>query len=105
MRNGKLIVLEFNELTPRLMSQFIDEGVLPNFARLRQESATYLTDAGENPPNLEPWIQWVTAHCGVPFVQHQVFNLGDASRATIPPSRQGIGRSNETERWDEISEP
>ena len=84
MRNGKLIVLEFNELTPRLMSQFIDEGVLPNFARLRQESATYLTDAGENPPNLEPWIQWVTAHCGVPFVQHQVFNLGDASRATVP---------------------
>jgi hypothetical protein len=66
------------------MSQFIDEGVLPNFARLRQESAAYLTDAGENPPNLEPWIQWVTAHCGVPFAQHQVFNLGDASRATVP---------------------
>ena len=85
MRDGnKLIVLEFNELTPRIMSQFIDEGVLPNFARLRRESATYLTDAGEDPPNLEPWIQWVTAHCGVPFSQHKVFNLGDATRANIP---------------------
>src|SRR5262249_52902597 len=82
--DNKLIVLEFNELTPRLMSQFIDEGVLPNFARLRRESATYLTDAGEDPPNLEPWVQWVTAHCGVPFSQHQIFNLGDATSTTIP---------------------
>jgi hypothetical protein len=81
---NKLIVLEFNELTPRLMSQFIDEGSLPNFARLRLESATYLTDAGEDPPRLDPWIQWVTAHCGVPFSEHQIFNLGDATKATIP---------------------
>jgi hypothetical protein len=80
----KLIVLEFNELTPRLMSQFIDEGMLPGFARLRLESATYLTDAGEDAPKLDPWIQWVTAHCGVPFAEHQIFNLGDATKATIP---------------------
>jgi hypothetical protein len=79
-----LIVLEFNELTPRLMSQFIDEGILPNFARLRLESATYLTDAGEDPPMLDPWIQWVTAHCGVPFSEHQIFNLGDATKVSIP---------------------
>jgi hypothetical protein len=81
---NKLIVLEFNELTPRLMSQFIDAGVLPNFARLRRESATFLTDAGEDPPKLDPWIQWVTAHCGVPFAEHQIFNLGDATKASIP---------------------
>jgi hypothetical protein len=81
---NKVLILEFNELTPRLISQFIDEGVLPNFARLRQESATYLTDAGEDPPNLNPWIQWVTAHCGVPFSQHKVVNLGDAAKAGIP---------------------
>jgi hypothetical protein len=58
---NKLIILELNELTPRLMSQFIDEGVLPNFAWLRRESATYVTDAGEDAPYLEPWIQWVTS--------------------------------------------
>jgi hypothetical protein len=81
---NKLIVLEFNELTPRLMTQFIDEGVLPNFARMRRESAVYLTDAGEDPPNLNPWIQWVTAHCGVPASQHQVINLGDATKAAVP---------------------
>jgi hypothetical protein len=81
---NKLIILELNELTPRLMSQFIDEGVLPNFARLRRESATYVTDAGEDAPYLEPWIQWVTAHQGVPLSQHQVVNLGDATKSTAP---------------------
>lgn len=81
---NRLIVLEFNELTPRLMSQFIDEGVLPNFARLRRESATYVTDAGEDPPHLNPWIQWVTAHSGVPVAQHQVTHLGDATKAPVP---------------------
>jgi hypothetical protein len=34
------------------MSQFIDERVMANFPRLRRESATYLTDAGEDPPAL-----------------------------------------------------
>jgi hypothetical protein len=81
---NKLIILELNELTPRLMSQFIDEGALPNFARLARESATYVTDAGEDPPYLNPWIQWVTAHSGVPFSQHQVENLGDASKSAAP---------------------
>jgi hypothetical protein len=93
---NRLIVLEFNELTPRLMSQFIDEGVLPNFARMRGESATYLTDAGEDPPNLEPWIQWVTAHCGVPFSEHRIFNLGDATKATVPQIWEVISDSGGT---------
>lgn len=81
---NKLIVLEFNELTPSLMTQFIEEGVLPNFARMRRESAVYLTDAGEDPPNLNPWVQWVTAHSGVPASRHQVINLGDATKAMVP---------------------
>jgi hypothetical protein len=97
MSNGnRLILLEFNELTPRLMSRFIDEGVLPNFARLRRESATYLTDAGEDPPNLEPWIQWVTVHCGVPFAEHCVLNLGDASQAAVPRIWEVISDSGGT---------
>jgi hypothetical protein len=93
---NKLIVLEFNELTPRLMSQFIDAGTLPNFARLRLESAAYLTDAGEDPPNLEPWIQWLTAHCGAPFSEHRVFNLGDATNASVPQVWEVISENGGT---------
>jgi hypothetical protein len=85
----KLILLELNELSPDLMSRFIDEGELPNFHRLRAQSTLYTTDAGEDPPNLEPWIQWITVHTGVPFAEHQVFHLGDAEEKLRFP---GIGQ-------------
>ena len=85
----KLIVLELNELSPDLMREFIEAGDLPNFQRLRDESTLYTTDAGEDPPNLEPWIQWITVHTGVPFSEHQIFHLGDAEEKLSYP---GIGR-------------
>lgn len=44
----KLILLELNELSPDLMSRFIDEGKLPNFRRLRTQSTLYTTDACGN---------------------------------------------------------
>lgn len=83
MRN-RTIVLEFNELTPSLMERFIREGQLPNFARLREESHVYVTDAEEQPPNLEPWIQWVTAHTGLSFKEHGIFDLGDGHKLSYP---------------------
>ncbi|HMH27528.1 MAG TPA: hypothetical protein VK580_03020 [Steroidobacteraceae bacterium] len=78
------ILLEFNELTPSLMWRFMSEGRLPNFSRLFKESHTFLTDAGEDPPWLEPWIQWVTVHTGIPAQQHGIFNLGDSTNVKQP---------------------
>jgi hypothetical protein len=78
-----LILLEFNELSPSLMDKFIADGLLPNFAKLRTQANTYVTDAGEDPPNLNPWIQWVTLHSGKPFSDHGVFHLGDAPAKNI----------------------
>jgi hypothetical protein len=60
--DNRVIVLEFNELTPALVDRFIAQGHLPNFARLRAESIVAVTDAEETFPTLEPWIQWVTVH-------------------------------------------
>lgn len=79
-----LIVLEFNELTPALMDRFIAEGHLPAFKRLRDESVVAVTDAGEAPPHLEPWIQWVTVHTGLSFAEHRVFDLGDGPKLDAP---------------------
>lgn len=79
-----LVLLELNELTPALMTRFIAEGRLPNFGRLHDEAQVFLTDAGEEPPNLEPWIQWVTVHCGLPFSAHGIFDLGDGHRLRHP---------------------
>ena len=74
---GPVILLEFNELCPSLIHRFMGQGKLPNFQRMYLESQAYLTDAEEKAPNLEPWIQWTTIHCGQPFREHGVFHLGD----------------------------
>ncbi len=75
-----VILLEFNELCPSLTTHFMAQGKLPNFRRLYAESQVFLTDAEEKAPNLEPWIQWTTVHCGLPFREHGVFHLGDGPK-------------------------
>ena len=72
-----IILLELNELCPSLMERFIKEGKLPNFQRFYEQSEVYTTDAEEQPPFLEPWIQWVTLHSGLPYSEHQVFLLDE----------------------------
>ena len=59
------------------MDKFIAEGILPGFKRLFDEAYIFKTDAGESPPALEPWIQWVTVHTGKAYAQHKVFELSD----------------------------
>ncbi|MBH8563678.1 hypothetical protein I8748_16015 [Nostoc sp. CENA67] len=78
MKSDKsIILLEFNELCPSLMQRFIQEGKLPNFQRFYEQSEVYTTDAEEQAPFLEPWIQWVTVHSGLPYSEHQVFLLDE----------------------------
>jgi len=75
-----VILLEFNELSPKLIEGFMANGELPNFRRLRDRAQVFITDAQEAPPNLEPWVQWVTVHSGLNYDQHGVFHLGDGHR-------------------------
>jgi hypothetical protein len=81
---SSVVVLEFNELCPDLMDRFIAEGALPNFARLRADSLVATTDAGEQPPALEPWVQWVTIHTGLPLSEHGVFTLDEGAKLDKP---------------------
>jgi hypothetical protein len=78
-----VVLLELNELSPTLMNRFIDDGELPNFKRLRDSSQVYVSDAEEIAPNLEPWIQWVTVHSGLPYNEHRVFHLGDGHKLKV----------------------
>jgi len=72
-----VILLEFNELCPPLMSRFMSEGKLPNFQKLYGEAQVYVTEAEEKAPFLEPWIQWVTVHSGLSYREHRIFHLAD----------------------------
>jgi hypothetical protein len=77
---SRLILLEFNELCPILVDQFMCEGILPNFKRLKERSQTFITDTNE--AVLEPWTQWVTVHTGVPLAQHGIVDLDEAQKLT-----------------------
>ena len=63
------------------MDRFIAEGRLPNFKRLRDRSEVFVTDVRSAPRYLEPWIQWVTVHTGVPYSEHKVFRLSEGHKA------------------------
>ncbi len=80
MSNERVILLEFNELTPALVERFIRAGKLPNFDRFYRDSRVYITDAEETQDKLNPWIQWVTVHSGLSFAEHGVFHLGDGHK-------------------------
>ncbi len=80
----RLIVLEFNELTPSLLEEFISIGALPNFGRFYRESAVYTTDAGEEGRQLNPWVQWVTAHTGLSSEEHRVYHLDEGHELEQP---------------------
>lgn len=81
----KVILVEFNELCPALLDQWMASGDLPNFKCLHQVSDVYVTQAdATDPVNLEPWIQWYSIHTGLPFDQHNVFHLTDGPRAGHP---------------------
>lgn len=77
----RIINAEFNELSPVLMEKFIEAGKLPNFKRLRDESQVFTTEAEDE--DLEPWIQWVTMHLGVPFSEHGIDVLGEGHKAGV----------------------
>jgi hypothetical protein len=75
-----VVLLELNELSPTLMERFIGDGKLPNFRRLRGRSMVFLTKAEEPARELEPWIQWVNVHAGVPYSEHGIFNLSEGHK-------------------------
>lgn len=91
-----VIILEFNELSPRLMDRFIAEGQLPNFERFRNASTVAITDPEEPQDKLNPWVQWVTLHTGVPRSEHGIEKLGEAEsleHKTIGEVVSSAGRS------------
>jgi hypothetical protein len=86
----RMLLLEFNELSPRLLARFMEEGCLPNFARLYQGAEVYTTTADD--AHLEPWVQWVTFHCGVREVTHGVQELDQGHTVGHPAMWDRLGK-------------
>lgn len=85
MRHAKqLLFLELNEINFEFLKHYISRGELPNFAAFFDRHGFEETESEQNYDELEPWIQWVTAHTGLPYSQHGVFRLGDIIETDIP---------------------
>jgi len=80
----KLILLELNEINFEYIERYIERGRLPHFRRLIRDHGYTRTVSEQRYEELEPWIQWVTAHTGLTLAEHGVFRLGDIVETDIP---------------------
>ncbi|MEG3048652.1 MAG: hypothetical protein RR792_00495 [Thermomonas sp.] len=74
----RLTLIELNEFSVALLERGVKELGLPHVARmlaLKQASTT--TDDMVEHRGLDPWVQWVSAHTGVPSSVHGIIHLGD----------------------------
>lgn len=72
-----LLFLELNEVNFNFLESYIAQGHLPNFAEFFRNYGYAETTSERRHEELEPWIQWVTAHTGLSLSEHGIFRLGD----------------------------
>src|SRR5215813_4064527 len=77
MRNSnspprKVILIELNEITWRILTPLLEQGKLPNFADFIRRGTKATSIAPEVSPNLDPWISWTTVYTGRPQEEHGV---------------------------------
>ena len=79
-----VLMLELNEVNFDHVQEYIKLGKLPHLAELLDNHALIETTSEKKYEELEPWIQWVTAHTGLPLAEHGVFRLGDIVDRDLP---------------------
>ncbi|WP_309091629.1 hypothetical protein [Phenylobacterium sp.] len=79
-----VLLLALNEVNFDAVRAYVGMGKLPALGRLIAEHGVTETTSERKYEELEPWIQWVTAHTGLTLAQHGVFRLGDIVQKDIP---------------------
>jgi hypothetical protein len=82
-KENMLLFLELNEVNFDYVEGYIARGLLPNFKDFLRQHGFAKTTSEENYEELEPWIQWVTAHTGLTLAEHGIFRLGDITGSDI----------------------
>lgn len=80
----RLLLLELNEINFDHLRHYVAAGRLPHLARLIDAHGVAETTSEARYEELEPWIQWVTAHTGLTLAEHGVFRLGDILQTEVP---------------------
>ena len=80
----QLLLLEFNEVNLENVRYYADRGLLPSLSKLIENHGWATTTSEQRYEDIEPWIQWVTAHSGKNLDEHRVFRLGDIIQHELP---------------------
>ena len=78
----KLIFIELNEINFDLVKKYSEDNSFYFFDTNFFDSLK-ITKSENNISNLEPWIQWVSAHTGLDANDHKVFRLGEINDQNI----------------------
>jgi hypothetical protein len=78
-----LVLIELNEVNFDVAQLYVDKLDLQHFRRLLSGPAVR-TSSEVGYADLEPWIQWVSAHTGQTAQEHRVFRLGDIVGTSVP---------------------
>jgi hypothetical protein len=90
----RLMLIELNEFSVDLFERGVRELKLPSIQRmLGMRSSTTTTDDMVEHRGLDPWVQWVSMHTGVPSSVHGIIHLGDA------PAKLGV-----KQLWEQLSD-
>jgi hypothetical protein len=92
----KLLLIELNEVNFDFVRRYVARGELPTIAKLLAQHGLSETSSETEYEHLEPWIQWVTAHTGKTFSEHQVFRLGDIVEREIDQIWEWLERAGLT---------
>jgi hypothetical protein len=76
----RVIQLELNELSKEVIDQLVAKNKLPAFNHINTQWLYLKTSSENDYEKLEPWIQWVTAHTGKTYHEHQIFRLSDVHK-------------------------
>lgn len=83
MTEKSLLLIELNEINFEFVTAYVQQGRLPNFASLIEKHGVTETTSEQRYEDVEPWIQWVTAHTGLTLAEHGVFRLGDIAKVEL----------------------
>jgi hypothetical protein len=82
MSNKKLILIELNEINFDYVKEYTKNNELPNFKAII-DNGIIETTSEEKYEELEPWVQWVSAHTGKTLAEHDIFRLGDVVNSDV----------------------
>lgn len=78
-----VLLLELNEINFEQILRYADKGKLRTLAGLIDRHGLCRTTSEQRYEELEPWIQWVTAHTGLTLAEHGIYRLGDVNQRSL----------------------